>query len=168
MNISACSWHTNWTEDVELKDGRMIVVKQETSRNVGIRRESWLTFTLAETGNQQVTWHGYASPMVLNVHQGKLYLVVNFDSQVEFARNGKPTPPYIGYRWEAGQWLQIPFAEIPEAIYDANLLIAIDKDGPPRKVTIAYKNGDTQKKDGTLGKHHKRIYPKHKWGERSY
>jgi hypothetical protein len=92
---------------------------------------------------------------VLNIHQGKLYVVGIPFTEREFREYGRPFPEYVPYRYEAGLWKRTPFKEIPEAIYDTNLLIA---NGPPdgaKFVTFAMKAEEMR--DETLGDHNKKI-----------
>ena len=130
--LPACSNNeVTWQEEVKLNDGRMIVVTQKKLMDRGIDREAWLTFSLPEFSKTQILWHESQQPIVLNVHKGKLYVVGLPPTQREFFKYGKPRPPYVPYRWENGAWQRIPFAELPEAIYDVNMLI----DGMPPKGT---------------------------------
>lgn len=107
-----------------------------------------MTFKLPELGSQEVAWHENLSPHVLNMYQGKLYVVGTPFSEVEFLQYGKPYPEYVPYRYEAGQWQRIPFSEIPVAIYDTNLLIA---NAPPdQKEFVSFAIKDEELKDFTL------------------
>lgn len=161
--LGGCSNTASWEEEVKLSDGRVITVTQKrryeavyTGQNFGdLPREFWLTFKLSEFGDQEITWHENLTPQVLNVQQGKLYIVGIPDTEREYRQYGSPFPEYVPYRYEAGQWQRIPFAEIPVAIYDTNLLIA---NGPPsgaKFVTFATKAEEM--KDETLGEHYKKI-----------
>lgn len=124
--------YVTWKEEVKLNDGRVIVVTQKrhcfaayTGGNVAncIERESWLTVKLPEFGNQAIVWHENLKPKILNVHDKKLYVVGTPATGREFDLYDKPRPPYIGFLWVGGQWERIPFADIPAAIYDINLVI---------------------------------------------
>jgi hypothetical protein len=161
--VGGCSNTGSWQEEVKLSDGRVITVTQKrryesvyTGQNFGdLPREFWLTFKLPEFGEKEITWHENLDPQVLNVYQGKLYVVGIPDTEREFRQYGSPFPEYVPYRYESGQWKRIPFNEIPEAIYNINLLVA---NGPPngaKVVTFAMK--EAEMKDDTLGDHYKRI-----------
>lgn len=121
--VGGCSDNTiTWTEDVKLLDGRVITVTQK--RRIDTKRmprEAWLTFKLPEFGDKEIVWHENLGTQVLNLFQGKLYVVTTFPSIVEFRQYGKPSPAYVGFRYDNGQWVRIPFNEIPEAIYDSNM-----------------------------------------------
>jgi len=127
-----------WQEEVKLNDGRVIVVTQKRrceSAYTGaemapcISRETWLTIKLPEFGDKEIVWNEKLKPMVVNVHQGQLYVVGRPPTGREFDLYGKPQPPYIAYRWKEGIWERMPLVEIPEAIYDANMII----DLPPKE-----------------------------------
>jgi hypothetical protein len=132
MSSCASNEYKTWQEEVKLNDGRVIVVTQKkrcsgayTGGNYAscIAREAWLTIKLPELGNQEIVWHEHLSPVVLNIHLGQLYVVGEPPTGREFDFYGKPQPPYIGFVLEGTQWKRISFAEIPEAIYDLNMLI---------------------------------------------
>jgi hypothetical protein len=121
--LGGCGDNTlTWTEEVKLLDGRVITVTQK--RRIDTKRmprEAWLTFKLVEFGDKEIVWHENLETQVLNVYQGKIYVVGGFSSIVEFCQYGKPFPAYIGFRYDSGQWVRIPFSEIPEAVYDSNM-----------------------------------------------
>ena len=158
----------SWKEEVKLLDGRVITITQKrryesvyTGQDYGsVVREAWLTFQLPEFSNKDIIWHENLEPQVLNFHNGGLYVVGVAPTGLEFDQYGKPRPPYIGFRYQAGKWLRIPFAEIPEAIYDTNLWI---ENVPPNKsghVSFADKAAEMQ--DPELSRHYKRIDPSYK------
>lgn len=122
LNLTACSNTLSWEEEVKLLDGRVIKVEQKRRfSNDRMPREAWLSFTLPEFGNKKIVWHESLDTMVLNVHQGKLYLVGVPTTGIEYQKYGRPEPYYIGFRYDNSKWVRIAFNEIPEAIYDANM-----------------------------------------------
>jgi len=151
---------------VKLLDGRVITITQKrryenvyTGQNSGtLPREYWLMFKLPEFGDQEITWHENLLAQVLNVYQGKLYVVGSPFTTVEFKLYGRPNPSYVGYRYESGQWQRIPFNEIPLEIYDTNLLIANEPPQGAKFVTFAMKSEEMR--DDTLGGSYKKIDPK--------
>lgn len=156
--LGGCANTITWQEEVKLLDGRVITVTQKRRIDANqIPREFWLTFRLPEFGDKEITWYENLGPHVLNVYQGKLYLVGSPFTEREFRQYGKPMPSYIGYRYESGQWQRIPFNEIPEAIYDTNLLIANMPSDGMKVVTSIMKIEEM--KDETIGQSSKRIDP---------
>ncbi len=166
--MSGCADTVTWQEEVKLSDGRVIEVTQKrryegvyTGQDVGsVVREAWLTFRLPEFGDQNITWHENLKPWVLNLHNGKVYVVGFPPTGLEFDQYGKQRPPYIGFRYENGKWLRISFTEIPEAIYDTNLWI---ENVPPNKsgrVSLLDKADEIRKP--TLDRSRKRIDPTYK------
>jgi hypothetical protein len=146
--VGGCGGKTgNWQEEVKLLDGRVITITQKRryenafdgQSSGNLPREFWLIFKLPEFGTQEITWHENLKPQVLNVYQGKLYVVGTPWTELEFRQYGKPYPEYVPYRYEAGQWQRIPFNEIPEAIYDTNLLIAVELPSNVKFVSFAMK-----------------------------
>ncbi|HLP97602.1 MAG TPA: hypothetical protein VK149_04070 [Sideroxyarcus sp.] len=161
--LGGCSNTGSWEEEVKLSDGRVITVTQKrrydgvyTGQNFGdLPREFWLTFKLPEFGEQEITWHENLRPQVLNMYQGKLYVVGIPFTEREFRQYGSPFPEYVPYRYESGQWKRIPFSEIPEVIYDTNLLIANGAPNGAKFVTFSMK--EDEMKDDTLMEHDKKI-----------
>lgn len=157
----------SWQEEVKLLDGRIITITQKRRyENVydgqssgKLPREFWLTFKLSEFGDQEITWHENLLPHVLNVYQGKLYVVGLPWTALEFHQYGNPNPSYLGYRYESGQWQRIQFNEIPVAIYDTNLLIATELSSDVKFVSFARKAAEIA--NDRLRDNQKRIDPKH-------
>jgi hypothetical protein len=148
--ITACSKTVEWKEEVKLNDGRVIVVTQKKRCEGGdysaktgatcIARESWLTINLPEFSNKEILWHESLDPMVVNVHQGRLYVVGFPPHTLEFRAYGATNPPYFGFVWESGKWKRIAFSEIPEAIYDTNMLIESIPGAKTDFLTLGKKN----------------------------
>jgi hypothetical protein len=160
MQLLACSKTVEWKEEVQLNDGRVIVVTQKKRCEGGdykakedatcIAREAWLTINLTEFSDKEILWHESLKPMVLNIHQGHLYVVGFPPHTLEFRAYGATNPPYFGFIWEANAWKRIPFIKIPEAIYDANMLIASIPMTKTDYLTLAQKN--SAKENGALTK----------------
>lgn len=161
-----------WQEEVQLNDGRVIVVTQKkrcegayTGGNYApcIAREAWLTINLPEFSNQPIVWHENLHAIVLNIDHGKLYLVASFPTQREFKQYGEPEPPYIGFRWEMTGWKRISFEDIPKAIYDVNMLM---EGTPPKDIQyLSVEKKQTKEINGNSSyrKWQRRITPSHAW-----
>ena len=121
MNLSACSNTFSWDEEVKLLDGRVITVQQTQQFEDAMPRDVWVRFKLPEFDTKEIVWHEALRAMVLNVYQGNLYIVGRPGTGIEYKRYGRPEPYYIGFRYEKGLWVRIPFNEIPTAIYDTNM-----------------------------------------------
>ena len=79
-------------------------------------------------------------PGNLNVVNGKLYIVGTTETTVEFRLYNFPRPPYVGYVYDDKVWRRIPFNEIPEAMYDMNLLEGAPDPNHSGPVSLDYKN----------------------------
>ncbi|WP_061537023.1 hypothetical protein [Collimonas arenae] len=128
------------TLDGKLNDGRVIVVEQKKRADRGIAREVWLTINLPEFSSQPIVWHEHLDPLVVNIHAGRLYVVGMPPTQREFELLGRPQPSYLAYIWENGTWRRIPFSEIPEAIFDANMFLEGLPLANEKLVTLAQKD----------------------------
>ena len=159
--LGGCGSHAaeSWQEEVKLLDGRVITITQKRRYDNGkMPREFWLTFKLPEFGNQEITWHENLQPLVLNVYKGKLYVVGIPLTEREIRQYANPKPSYLGYRYEAGQWQRIPFNEIPQAIYDTNLLLESEPQKDMKFATFAMKSEEIANE--RIGDIEKRIDPK--------
>lgn len=160
-----------WDEEVKLNDGRVIVANQKwrcdgqavshPEKNCVVR-EVWLTFHLPEFSSQEIVWNEHLMPMVLNVDSGQLYMVGIPPTSREFDLYEKPRPPYIGYRFDVDGWHQIPFAEIPETIYDANIVIGLAPADAKPVLTVARKDSRELNGGPTRSKMRKRISPSYR------
>ena len=176
-SMSACAGlfgqpeYVTWKEEVKLNDGRVIVVTQKkhcfgayTGGNYAscIAREAWLTIKLPEFSAQEIVWHEGLSPRVLNIYEGRLYVVGIPPTCFEFRTYGKPQPPYVGFVFENGQLKHIPFKEIPEAIYDTNMLMDAIPPNGLKFLSLVKKESSEMNGKPYIQMHHKRIDPKHK------
>jgi hypothetical protein len=160
MNLAACSPYVTWKEEVKLNDGRVIVVEQKKLNQGGIAREAWLTINLPEFNAQPIVWHENLSPLLVNIDEGRLYVVGDPPTRLEMRHYGCPRPPYVGFVWENGTWIRIPFDKIPERIYTTNMLI---ENFPPEGtniLTLEKKNSREVNGAGTLPSYLKRLNPK--------
>lgn len=148
--VGGCGDNTlSWTEEVKLLDGRVITVAQKRRIDIeNVARESWLTLKLPEFGNQKIVWNENLFPIVLNVYQGKLYVVGFLFSEREYRQYGKPFPEYVPYRYESGQWQGIPFNEIPVEIYEVNMFLDDVPETYPKHSSLSDK--ESQMKDDRI------------------
>jgi hypothetical protein len=160
--IGGCGASTiTWQEEVKLLDGRVITVTQK--RRIDgekIEREAWLTFKLPEADNKEIVWHENLDVLVLNVYQNKIYIVGIPNTEREFRQYGSSVPFYIGYRYEGGKWIRVPFREIPTAIYDSNMYIENMAFTKLKQVSLVDK--EELMKDETFSNERKRIDPSSK------
>lgn len=157
-----------WREEVQLSDGRIIEIIQKRHYEEGydgngrsrVVRESWLRFTLPETGNREIVWHENLVPMRLDVYEGKPFIVAYPPTGREFDKYGKPKPSYLGFAYDKNQWRRVPYRDIPEIQYDANLVIKWHPPGDVQKITLALKNSKQFNNHPYVDKSLKRIDPK--------
>lgn len=168
-SINGCADNTlTWKEEVKLLDGRVIIVEQKRRYDRGytgqevanIPREAWVTFKLPEFSNQDIVWHESLEIRVLNVFEGKLYIVGFPFTYREFQNYGKPAPPHIGYRYENKQWTRLQFNQIPAAIYDTNMWLGTSPDEGATFISLSDKA--KLMKSNRYDKDLKRIDPNHK------
>lgn len=105
-----------WKEEVQLSDGRMIVVKQkhEVYADYGTN-QSWVTFSLPEMGGER-TWHSYLKPMRVDVHEGRVFVFGRPRGPRQFEYYRYPKHYLVSFVWVDGEFVRIPFLQVPEAL----------------------------------------------------
>jgi hypothetical protein len=165
--LGGCGDNTiTWQEEVKLLDGRVITVTQKrqyekvySGNDIGkIPREAWVTLRLQEFGNKEIIWHENLKPHVLNIYQGSLYMIATPPSGREFIQYGRPKPGYVEYKYDGMKWQRIRFNEVPEAIYDTNLLTANAPNARSGLVSLSDKI--VEMKDDRIPSTDKRLNPK--------
>ena len=132
-SLAGCAQTVEWKEDVKLLDGRVVTVTQKKWCRGGdyndkvkatcLARDAVVTMRFAEFSDKEITWHERLDPMIINVYEGKLYIVGVPPTTVEFRYYGAVNPPYYGFVWSGVKWELMPFQSIPVAIYNRNMLI---------------------------------------------
>ncbi|CAN7514661.1 hypothetical protein [Polaromonas sp. LjRoot131] len=171
LQLAACSNTVQWDEEVKLNDGRVIVVTQKRRCEGGdytaktnascIARESWMTIKLPEFSHKEIVWHESLKPMVVNVHQSRLYVVGRAPTTLEFRAYGASNPPYFGFVWSDGKWKRIPFIEIPEALYDGNMLIESIPKNTTGFLSLERKGSEAENGDPRYPLPLRRVDPNH-------
>ena len=129
MSLNACSGTGSWDEQIQLSDGRTITIEQwrrydqsyDGDKIAKLQREARIRFKVAELGKDTVEWKERLMPIVLNVHEGKWYIVGFPPTGAEFDYYKRPRHTYVPFRYDDGKWQRIPFKELPKEIYQSNL-----------------------------------------------
>lgn len=141
--LSACAGtgvggSRSWKEQVILPDGREIIV--ERSHTLGNRFDRELSAINAPPGatayvvtvpmpdGRKVSWeaeHKDMIPIAVIVASDFAY-VLAAPSCATFLKMGSPQPPFILFKHKGGQWTRATIDEFPEAVTEANILIATD------------------------------------------
>jgi hypothetical protein len=151
-NPQATSTRFHWNEEVQLSDGRIIVVRQGrgTSRIFdGDRTNSQptlgsLRFTLPEIQAAPIDWQDRFMPLILNVHEGKVYVGGSPWIGRHFNEFGRPRSGWVVQRYNSSTkaWDRIPASATPEPIRTTNLLINRVPAEGIKLMTIAIKNSN--------------------------
>jgi hypothetical protein len=168
--LTACSDRVEWKEEVAFSDGRVVLVDQVRRCDGGsyraernrtcIAREAWMTLSLPELSSAPIHWHSDLVPLVLNTHRGALYVVAKPYTTYEFRAHGKRNPPYHGYRFANGQWVELAFDEIPVELYPVNLLVSPIPRRRTEFMSLAEKNSYAENHEGGVSPSQRRIDPK--------
>ena len=172
--LAACSKSADiyeWQEEVTLSDGSTIVATQRRSCELAVQgndsfgcteREAWITLDLPRFSSSPIVWHENLHPRILNVFNGRLYVVGEPPTSREsrlYGVYGKPVSPYISFVWEGGKWTRLPITQVPDAIYPTNMLI---EGIPPKGVkllTLALKASPRVSGNPRYDRDQKRVDP---------
>jgi hypothetical protein len=130
---------TSWKEEVLLHDRSKIVVERSVDRGgrheIGQKppiKAQRLIFKLPTT-NESVTWKtefsediGLADfkPILLDIVEGKAYLVTTPMGCLAYNKWGRPNPPYVIFKYDSKEWQRITIQELPAEIKAPNLIIS--------------------------------------------
>lgn len=142
-SMSACGKSKGWKEEVQLHDGRVIVV--ERFFNLGGYRgiesqeraelDQTITFTLPDS-NKSISWKteyrndipepNSLSPLLLDVVEGVPYLATSPAGCIAYNKWERPNPPYILFKYINDAWQRIPLQEFPPMLVHSNLFPGAD------------------------------------------
>jgi hypothetical protein len=123
-----------WDEEVQLADGRIIWVQQGR----GLSRLGYqptyelyptlatLKFFLPSISSTVIEWGDRFKPLILNVHDGKLYVGGHPYLGRHYSGFNRPRSGWVVQRYvpQSKAWERIPASHTPEPIRDTNLLMA--------------------------------------------
>ncbi len=129
MTLTACSGNGTWDEQIQLSDGRTVTIEQwrrydnayDGDKMAKLQREARIRFKVPELGKDAIEWQERLTPLLLNVHDGKWYIVGFPPTGAEFDHYKWPRHTYVPFRFDNGKWQRIPFKELPKEIYQTNL-----------------------------------------------
>jgi len=107
------SRYPSWEEEVQLSDGRVVVVRQKRQYfdHYGTN-QSWVTFSLPEMGGEQ-TWYSHLRPQRIDVHQGKVYVFGAPRGQRQFQYYHYPRHWMVAFVWDGDHFRRIGFMQVP-------------------------------------------------------
>lgn len=122
-----------WDEEVQLADGRVIVVRQKRSSEslydgdrVNIQPTlGYLKFLLPEIQSTPIEWGDKFMPLILNVHEGAVYVAGSPFIGRQFQEFKRPRSGWVVQRYNPSskKWERIPASKTPEPIRNTNLVI---------------------------------------------
>jgi len=147
VSMTACAGlfgHSKgWKEEVQLHDGRVLVVERHfnldgyptlDSRERALLDEI-ITFTLPES-NKRISWKtefrndrpepNSLGVLLLDVVNGVPYLATSPAGCIAYNKWGRPNPPYVLFKYSNDAWQQISMKEFPEQLVAANLMSTPD------------------------------------------
>lgn len=130
---------TSWKEEVLLHDGQMLVIERAAKRHgrheIGQRPpigEQSVMFNMPGTKQRLIWKDDYSEDvgganfnlMALDIVRGIPYLLVTPAGCLSYNKWGRPNPPYVIFKYSAGEWQRISLQELPAEIRQPNLLQA--------------------------------------------
>ncbi len=132
---------TNWKEEVQLHDGRTIIVERHSSRGGRHEltqgppiKEQSATFSLPGS-NRVIVWKseysedvGRANFNLLAIHvlDATPYVVATPNLCLSYNKWGRPNPPYVFFRHDGKDWQRISPEALPVEFKEFNVVISID------------------------------------------
>jgi hypothetical protein len=116
--------YTDWKEEVQLADGRNIVIEQRRDYLEGYgTRKTWLTFSLSEMGGEQ-TWTESMQPVLIAVtHDGLVYVAGWPSGEKQMDTYRHPRFGYAAFKWNGKKFERVPFLSIPEGLREEENVI---------------------------------------------
>lgn len=127
-----------WREEVELHDGRKIVVERsqtyggrhEIGQGAPIRTQE-IEFTVPGTGKRYHFKSEYSEDVgrvnlkavALHIKDDVPYLVTVPNLCNAYNRWGRPNPPYVIFKHDGQEWTRIPLSELPAEFKTINLAV---------------------------------------------
>ncbi len=132
LSFSACGGGKtlHWSQEVQLHDGRVIVMERVSERtgnivpeNVSMEKSQSIAFVSPDT-NEKITWSIPKGllPYTLDFENKIPYLVLVAYTVADYNAWNCPNPPYLVYRYGSGSWVAIPFEQLPGRIDKRNLI----------------------------------------------
>lgn len=142
VSMSACAGlfgfgGESWKEEVLMHDGSTIIVtrhqKYESRHALGQEppvSEEKISFTIPGE-EKSITWEAKYSEragraelnlLALYVVRNEAYIVSRTTSCIEYAKWGRPNPPYVLFKYTNADWKVIPMVELPKEIVEPNVV----------------------------------------------
>lgn len=127
----------SWKEEVLMHDGSTIIVtrtqryggRHELGQEPPVSEEE-VSFIIPGEENR-ITWMAKYSEragraelnlLALHVVRNEAYIVARTPSCVEYAKWGRPNPPYVLFKYTNADWKVIPMVELPGEIEEPNVV----------------------------------------------
>lgn len=130
---------TSWKEEVLLHDGQKIIIKRSQTRGGSHEigqplpvKEHTISFTLPNS-SKTITWTseygedvGRANFDLLAVHvlNGTPYIVASPNLCLSYNKWGRPSPPYVFFKYDGKDWQRIPLSEFPAEFKTINVAVS--------------------------------------------
>jgi hypothetical protein len=140
VSMSAFSATKSWKEEVQLHDGRVLVVERffnlgdyptVDSRERSLLDET-ITFSLPNSTKRKIEFRNdlpepnSLGPLLLDIVGGVPYIATSPAGCIAYNKWGRPNPPYVLFKFVNDEWKKIPLKEFPPELVHANLMSTPD------------------------------------------
>jgi hypothetical protein len=168
----ATSVSYRWKEEVQLADGRVIIVEQGRGASRLYDGDRFnneptlgrLRFSLPEIQTAPIEWRDKFWPLILNVHEGVVYVAGSPFIGRHWDEFGRPRSGWVVQRYNPGTkgWDRVPASKTPISIRQTNLLIKVTPPEDIKLMTLQIKaskqfNGNIPTSPSYVGPHE--IHP---------
>lgn len=107
-----------WTEEVRLANGDMVVVKRTATRDqkpTAVTRRGALRSWEVIFPDERAAWTGYGTnrPAAMEIAGGTAYIAAHIRSRELCAKYNNPKGSVVFFRWSKGEWMRIPIDQYP-------------------------------------------------------
>ena len=125
MAMTGCDVSRNWTEEVRLADGSLIVINRKMVRerfgepgHPGRVLRQEIEY---DKPGGVIRWSGDIDPLIFDFVNGKPYVVAFLSTGEDCERYGRPNSPFIFFERKENEWLRIYAKDMPDHL-EFNLL----------------------------------------------
>ena len=143
MAMTGCDVSRNWTEEVRLADGSLIVIKRKMVRerfgepgHPGRVLKQEIEY---DKPGGAIRWSGDIDPLIFDLVSGRIVVVAYLSTGEECRRYGYPANQFMPYEFSNASWQPIQMKDLPDGL-KFNLLRNAWNNGNQGLITLAVKH----------------------------
>ena len=142
MAMTGCDVSRNWTEEVRLADGSLIVIKRKMVRerfgepgHPGRVLRQEIEY---DKPGGVIRWSGDVDPLIFYIAKDSIVVVAYLSTGEECRRYGYPKNKFMPYKLSNTSWQSIQMKDLPDGL-EYNLLRSAWNNGNQGLITLAVK-----------------------------